>query len=216
MTKVAASILSADFLVLGQEISQVAKAGSDFIHIDVMDGSFVPNITMGPLVVEAIRKATKLPLDVHLMIDNPERHIDAFIDAGADYITVHQENCRHLERTIKHITSRKAKAGVALNPSTPETTLSYVIDQLDLVLVMSVNPGFAAQSFLPLAVPKISALRSMLALHQNTSCLISVDGGISEKTAPLCTQAGANMLVAGSYIFKSSDYTHAINALKQR
>jgi ribulose-phosphate 3-epimerase len=213
MTKVAASILSADFLNLGQELVAITKAGADFIHIDVMDGRFVPNITMGPLVVSASKKATKLPLDVHLMIDNPERHIDAFIDAGADFLTVHQENCPHLERVISHIKSRKVKAGVALNPSTSEKSLEYVIDQLDLVLVMSVNPGFAAQSFLPVVLPKISALKTMIERSGN-HCLISVDGGINEQTAALTVKAGASMLVAGSFIFKAGEYGEAIGKLK--
>ncbi len=214
MTKVAASILSADFLHLGQELSAITKGGADFIHIDVMDGHFVPNITMGPIVVKAAKKATHLPLDVHLMIDNPESYIDAFIDAGADFITVHQENCQHLERVISHIKSRKTKAVVALNPSTSESTLEYVIDQLDLVLVMSVNPGFAAQSFLPVVLSKISGIKTMLERRSNESCLISVDGGINESTAALTVKAGASMLVAGSFIFKTADYAGAIAALK--
>ncbi|MCA9507357.1 MAG: ribulose-phosphate 3-epimerase [Myxococcales bacterium] len=215
MTQVATSILSADFLILGQEIDAICSARTDFVHIDVMDGSFVPNITMGPLVVSAVKKITQKTLDVHLMIDNPQYHIDAFADAGADYITVHQENCTHLERTIKHIKSKNIKVGVALNPSTHESTLEYVIDQLDLVLIMSVNPGFAAQSFLPTVVPKITRVKKMLTQHNNDSCIISVDGGINEKTAPLCTKAGASLLVAGSYIFNSSDYAMAIDSLKQ-
>lgn len=211
---VAPSILSADFLRLGQELNHLEKAQADMIHVDIMDGHFVPNLTMGPVIVKAIKNGTKLPLDVHLMIDNPESYLEAYAKAGADYLTVHLESCRHLERAIKYIKSLGLKAGVALNPSIDENSLKYVIDQLDLVLVMSVNPGFSGQSFLPLALKKIGAVKAMLKVCQNSSCLISVDGGISHHNAHDCAQAGASLLVAGSYIFKSTDYPSAIAKLK--
>ncbi len=214
MIKVAPSILSADFLRLGEELKAITQAGADFLHIDVMDGHYVPNITFGPLIVEAAKKATSLPLDVHLMIDNASCYADAFIDAGADFITVHQENNIHLERLIKHIKSRNKKVGVALNPATHEESLRYCIEHLDLILIMSVNPGFAAQSFLPGVLPKIAKVKTMLKECGNEKCLISVDGGISDKTAPLVIKAGANMVVAGSYIFKEKDYGKAIQSLK--
>lgn len=214
MTKIAPSILSADFLRLGEEITAIEKAGADMIHIDVMDGHFVPNLTMGPLIVQAVKKIATIPLDVHLMINNPERSLDAFIDAGANYVTIHQENTVHLDRTIHHITSRGAKAGVALNPSTDESTLNYVMDALDLILVMSVNPGFAAQSFIPSAVRKIKNIRAMLTASNNSKCILSVDGGIQAATAQQCINAGATMLVAGSYIFKNNNYASAIKSLK--
>ncbi len=180
MTLIAPSILSADFLALGLELDKVMRAGADLIHIDVMDGHFVPNLTMGPLIVEAVRRGTSLSLDVHLMITNPECYIETYAKAGADYLTVHAESCTHLERCIKHIKSLGLKAGVALNPSTHESALSYVLDDLDLILVMSVNPGFAHQQFLPSAVKKIASIKSMLKASTNNSCLISVEGCITE------------------------------------
>jgi len=210
---VAPSILSADFLCLGHELSLLEQAGADFIHVDIMDGHFVPNLTMGPSMVTALRRGTKLPLDVHLMIDNPESYLDAYAEAGANYLSVHVESCPHLERTIKHIKSLGLKAGVALNPSTNEASLKYIIDQLDLVLVMSVNPGFSGQSFLPLALHKIAAVKAMAHASNNTNCIISVDGGLNNHHAPNCKKAGATLLVAGSYIF-SADYRLAISSLK--
>lgn len=214
MTKISPSILSADFLNLGQELKKISQAQADMIHIDVMDGHFVPNLTMGPMIVKACKSATTLPLDVHLMINKPENLIDAFIEAGADYLTVHQENCNHLERVIKYIKSKSCKAGVAINPATNEQSLKYVIDQLDLVLIMSVNPGFGGQDFLPSVLPKIAAIKNMINSADNPGCLISVDGGINEQTSKLCTKAGADILVAGSFIFKQIDYKKAIKDLK--
>ena len=214
MTLIAPSILSADFLNLGQELQKIAHAGADLIHIDIMDGVFVPNLTMGPLILEAVRRGTDLRLDVHLMIENPTCYIDTYAQAGADYITIHAEACVHLERAIKHIKKLGLKAGVALNPSTHENALSYVLDDLDLVLVMSVNPGFAQQEFLPSALKKIASIKSMLLKSTNTNCLISVDGGINDQTIGACARAGANMFVAGSYIFKSPDYHEAISKLR--
>lgn len=216
MTLIAPSILSADFLALGQELDKVARAGADLIHIDVMDGHFVPNLTMGPLIIEAVKRGTSLPLDVHLMITNAECYIERYAKAGADYLTVHAESCTHLERTIKHIKSLGLKAGVALNPSTHESVLSYVLEDLDLILIMSVNPGFANQQFLPSAVKKIASIKSMLLKSINKTCLISVDGGISDQTIGACAHAGAQVFVAGSYIFKSPDYQKAIASLKEQ
>jgi len=214
MTLIAPSILSADFLALGLELDKVTRAGANLIHIDVMDGHFVPNLTMGPLIVEAVKRGTSLPLDVHLMITNAECYLETYAKAGADYLTVHAESSVHLERTIKHIKSLGLKAGVALNPSTHESVLSYVLDDLDLILVMSVNPGFAHQPFLPLAVKKIASIKSMLSTSNNKHCLISVDGGITDQTIGACAHAGAEVFVAGSYIFKAGDYQKAIARLK--
>jgi ribulose-phosphate 3-epimerase len=214
MILISPSILSADFLMLGDELNKVTQAGANLIHIDVMDGHFVPNLTMGPLIVEAVKRGTSLPLDVHLMINNPERSIEYYAKAGADYLTIHSESCIHLERAIKQIKSFGIKAGVALNPSTHESALSYVLDELDLVLVMSVNPGFAHQQFLPSALKKISSIKNMLLKSSNKNCLISVDGGINDQTIAACAKAGAQIFVAGSYIFKALDYEKAITSLK--
>lgn len=214
MTLIAPSILSADFLALGLELDKVTRAGADLIHIDVMDGHFVPNLTMGPLIVEAVKRGTSLPLDVHLMINNAECYLETYAKAGADYLTVHAESATHLERVVKQIKSLGLKAGVALNPATHESALSYVLDELDLILVMSVNPGFAHQQFLPLALKKIASVKSMLLKGTNKTCLISVDGGITNQTIRACANAGAQVFVAGSYIFKSPDYQKAIAELK--
>lgn len=198
------SILSADFTRLGDQVRAAEAAGAQRIQIDVMDGHFVPNITMGPMVVEAVRRCTRLPLEAHLMITNPEQYIEEFASAGADVIIVHQETCPHLHRVIQQIKACGKQAGVALNPSTPVFLLENVLTLLDLVLIMTVNPGFGGQAFIHEALPKISRLRQMLN-ERNLRCDIEVDGGISEKTAPLVVQAGANLLVAGSAIYNERE-----------
>ena len=198
---IAPSILSADFARLGEEITACESAGADWIHVDVMDGHFVPNMTLGPLVVEACRRATKLPLDVHLMIEKPENLIEAFAKAGASRITVHVETCPHLHRTIQQIQSLGVKAGVTLNPSTPAVLLKEVLSYVDLVLVMTVNPGFGGQNFIVEMLPKISEIRQMLDTV-NPSAWLEVDGGVSEKTTPVLARAGADAFVAGNAVFK--------------
>jgi ribulose-phosphate 3-epimerase len=214
MVLISPSILSADFLYLHDEIMAIEQTSADFIHIDIMDGHFVPNLTFGPFIIRAIKNITKLPLDVHLMISNPGSYIEAYASSGADLLTIHVESCIHLERTIKQIKSHKIKAGVALNPSTHESVLQYVLKDLDLVLIMSVNPGFSGQNFLPAMLKKIAAVKVMVGQVKNRHCLISIDGGINDQTAKLCIQAGASSLVAGSYIFNSSDYQRAVLSLK--
>lgn len=209
------SILSADFSRLGDEVNDVAGAGADWIHVDVMDGHFVPNLTIGPMVVEALRKVTPLPLDVHLMIVEPERWIDAYADAGANVITVHQEASVHLQRTLQAIRARGCKAGVALNPATSEHTLQYVLPDVDVVLVMSVNPGFGGQQFLPTQFDKIARLRRMLDDAGNHSAVIEVDGGVSPHNAQRLTEAGADALVAGNAIFRAPSYRDAIAAIRE-
>ncbi len=212
---VAPSILSADFARLGEEVAAVEKAGADWLHVDVMDGRFVPNITLGPPIVKAIRKVTKLPLDVHLMIVEPERYVDSFAEAGADTITIHVEACTHLHRTLRHIQSLGKRAGVVLNPSTHEDTLRYVIDVADLVLVMSVNPGFGGQSFIREVLPKVKAIRAMIDASGRAIDL-EIDGGITKETAPEAIAAGARVLVAGSAVFNGGEagYASAIAALR--
>ena len=212
---VAPSILSADFARLGEEVAAVEKAGADWIHVDVMDGRFVPNITLGPPIVKAIRKVTKLPLDVHLMIVEPERYVDAFAEAGSDTITIHVEACTHLHRTLCHIKSLGKRAGVVMNPSTHEDTIKYVMDVADQVLVMSVNPGFGGQSFIRDMLPKIRNIRAMV-LASGRDIDIEVDGGITKDTAPEVIAAGARVLVAGSAVFNGGDYAKAIAALRVR
>lgn len=214
MVMIAPSVLSADILHLAKEIQAIEHAGADLIHIDVMDGHFVKNLTFGPLMVEAIKKITHLPLDVHLMIDAPSSYVETYIKSGADLLTVHAESCVHLDRCLEQIRSLGAKAGVALNPSTNESALSYVLDKLDLVLVMSVNPGFSGQEFLKSSLKKIEAIRSMLKEAGNHRCMISVDGGISDKTAGMVKKAGADCLVSGSFIWDSADYKKAIASLR--
>jgi ribulose-phosphate 3-epimerase len=214
MTLIAPSILSADFTCLGKEVSAVEKAGADWIHIDVMDGRFVPNITYGPIIVEACKRATSLPLDVHLMIEKPEEIIPAFVKAGADYISVHAETCPHLHRTLQQIRELKVKPGVALNPATPLSSIEYIADQLDFVLIMSVNPGFGGQKFIESSIEKIRALADLLA-KKNPSALIQVDGGINAATIASVAKAGARCFVAGSAIFNTPDYSDTIAALRK-
>lgn len=213
MVKIAPSILSADFAKLGEEILDVEKGGADYIHIDVMDGHFVPNITIGPLIVEAIRPITKLPLDVHLMIENPDHYVEAFAKAGSDYITVHVEACRHLHRTIQHIKSFGVKAGVVLNPATPVESIQHIIGDIDMVLLMSVNPGFGGQKFIPEVLPKIRKVKEM-ADQKGLTIEIEIDGGVNPETAKMCIEAGANVLVAGSAIYNEKDRTKAISLIR--
>ena len=213
MVKIAPSILSADFSKLGEEVLAVEKGGADYIHIDVMDGHFVPNITIGPLIVEAIRPVTKLPLDVHLMIENPDRYIEAFAKAGADYITVHVEACRHLHRTIQSIKSFGIKAGVVLNPATPVETIQHIIGDIDMVLLMSVNPGFGGQRFIPEVLPKIKKVKA-LAEQKGVDIEIEIDGGVNPETAKDCIEAGATVLVAGSAVYNQPDYAKAISLIR--
>ncbi|MFC8688867.1 ribulose-phosphate 3-epimerase [Brevibacillus porteri] len=214
MVKIAPSILSADFARLGEEIVDVEKGGADWIHVDVMDGHFVPNITIGPLIVEAIRPVTKLPLDVHLMIEEPDRYIPQFAKSGADWITVHQEACRHLHRTLHLIKEQGVKAGVVLNPATPISTIEPVLADLDMVLLMTVNPGFGGQKFIHSVVPKVAQLRQMLNERGLGHVEIEIDGGVNAQTARLCEEAGATVLVAGSAVFNQADRGQAIAAIR--
>jgi len=215
MKKIAPSILSADFSRLGEEIRAVEAGGADYIHVDVMDGHFVPNITIGPLVVEAVRKITSLPLDVHLMISNPEMYIPEFAKAGADIIVIHAEATVHLHRALQLIKSFGKKAGVALNPATSLSTLEYVLGDLDLVLLMTVNPGFGGQSFIDACIPKIQSLRGMLdRLGLETE--LEVDGGVKTDNIDRISHAGADVFVAGSAVFGSRDYPGTIRELKRR
>jgi ribulose-phosphate 3-epimerase len=210
---IAPSILSADFTCLGQEIKAVETAGADWIHVDVMDGHFVPNITMGPLVVEAVRRSTRLPVDVHLMITDPDRYVRDFAAAGADYLTVQVEVCPHLHRTIHLIKENGVKAGAVLNPATPLSSLDHILEDLDLVLIMSVNPGFGGQKFIPGALDKIRRLKDRIR-DRNTAALIEVDGGVNSATISEIANAGADVFVAGSAIFNTADYKQAINGLR--
>ena len=202
--RIAPSILSADFARLGDQIAEAEAGGADWIHVDVMDGHFVPNITIGVPVVSAIRKVTKLPLDVHLMIEQPERFTDAFVDAGADWVTVHVEAARHLHRTLQGIRDRGAHPGVTLNPGTSLSTLDQALPYADLVLIMSVNPGFGGQKYIPTSASKIAALKRMLEHQSLWGVEIEVDGGVSAQTAPEMVAAGATVLVAGAAVFNAS------------
>ena len=214
MKKIAPSILSADFTRLYEEIKAVEEAGADYIHIDVMDGHFVPNITFGPLIVKAVRRITTLPLDVHLMISEPERYIDAFSDAGADIITFHIEASTHAHRTIQNIKERGKKVGISLNPATPLYELEYILNELDLVLIMTVNPGFEAQKFIPSVLPKVEKLRENIN-KRGLSIEIEVDGGINLDTIGEASRAGADVFVAGSAIFYSRDYKETIKKMRE-
>jgi ribulose-phosphate 3-epimerase len=200
MIKIAPSILNADFGHLAEAIQHAEAGGADWIHVDVMDGLFVPNLTLGPMVVEAIRRATRLPLDVHLMIDDPRRYITRFREAGADWLTIHLEADRHPHRTLGEIRALGAKAGMALNPGTTVAMIADLVDQLDLLLVMSVNPGFGGQSFIPNALHKLTQARAILA-ERNPQCELEVDGGVKPANAPLLAAAGATVVVAGSFVY---------------
>ena len=214
MGKIAPSILSADFARLGEEVTAVEKAGADYIHIDVMDGHFVPNITIGPLVVEGVKKVTSLPLDVHLMIANPDQYINDFAKAGADIITVHVEAVNHLHRSVQLIRDAGCKTAVSLNPATPLESIEYVMDDLDMVLIMTVNPGFGGQKFIFEMLPKIKRLREMIGLR-GLEIDIEVDGGVNSKTIGEVSAAGANIFVAGSAVFNADDYAEAIRGIRE-
>jgi ribulose-phosphate 3-epimerase len=214
MIKIAPSILSADFSRLGDEIRAIERGGADYVHIDVMDGHFVPNITIGPLVVDAVRRVTDLPLDVHLMIENPDRYIPDFVKAGADIVTVHQEAVPHLHRTVQLIRSLGKRAGVSINPATPVSTLDVILEELDLVLVMSVNPGFGGQGFIPACLPKIEELRRQID-RRGLPVEVEVDGGVKTDNIGLIAGAGADVFVAGSAVFGEADYAATIARLKE-
>ena len=214
MVKIAPSILSADFSKLGEEVIKLHDAGADFIHIDVMDGEFVPNISFGMPVIKAIRNKTDKVFDVHLMINNPQRYIDDFIDAGADIITLHYEAEKHLDRAIQYIKSKGVKAAVALNPATPTVVLKNIIGILDMVLIMSVNPGFGGQSFIPYSLDKIKEVKQMAIEANNKDILIQVDGGIDSNNVKDVVEAGANVIVAGSAVFKGGSIEENIKALR--
>ncbi len=212
--RIAPSILSADFARLAEEVAQVEQAGADLLHVDVMDGHFVPNLTVGPPIVEALRKVTKLTLDVHLMMTNPDAFIADFVSAGADYVTVHVEACPHLHRTVQSIKECGAKAGVTLNPATSLHVTEEILPDADLLLIMSVNPGFGGQQFIPASLQKIARARQLLQ-RTGSQALLEVDGGVKVENAPKIVKAGADILVAGSAIFRSGDYAATIQGLRR-
>ena len=211
MVKIAPSLLSADFANLQREVEKLEQSGADMLHLDIMDGHYVPNLTFGSTVVKSLRPYSKLPFDVHLMVRNPDEMIPWFIASGADIITVHAETCPHLDKTLQTIRSYGLKAGVALNPSTPETILEYVLDNVDMILVMSVNPGFGGQKFIDSAINKISKIKNMIG---DKNIEIEVDGGINPLTAARCISAGADILVAGTAVFSGGDYARNIDSLR--
>lgn len=214
MIKIAPSILSADFMRLGEEIRAVEDSGAHMLHIDIMDGHFVPNLTIGYSIVESIRKITKLPLDVHLMIEDPDKYLDNFINAGSDYLTVHLEACSHLHRSVSFIKEKGIKAGVSINPATPVSSLEEIVHDIDLIVLMSVNPGFGGQGFIPHTLVKAKLLKKMIA-EKNLSTLIEIDGGVKPENAKEVAASGADILVMGSAFFGSKDYSGLMKKLNE-
>jgi ribulose-phosphate 3-epimerase len=214
MVKIAPSLLSADFGRLKEEIETIETAGADFLHVDVMDGHFVPNITIGPLIVEAVKRSASVPLDVHLMIENPDLYLQDFADAGSDYITVHVEACTHLQRTLTRIRELGCLSGVAFNPATPLSTMQHILNDVDMVLIMSVNPGFGGQKFIPSALWKLKQLKDILSQF-NSQILVEVDGGVTHKNSRNLIKAGANILVAGSAVFNNPEFPDYGEAIRQ-